>query len=159
MVRVKHTPQKHSSTVQKDGKAASDPATGGGDVAKPVVSQKLRQVKKLDRKPHRYRPGTVALREIRRYQKGTELLLPKAPCSRWIREIAQNISGADSMRFNADAIEALRTAAEDLMVSLFRKAQLRACDRKKITVTALDLRREFQNFQDLAVVAQQSPSV
>ncbi|KAJ1468672.1 early histone H3, partial [Baffinella frigidus] len=34
------------------------------------------------KKPHRYRPGTVALREIRRYRKSTELLLRKLPFQR-----------------------------------------------------------------------------
>uniref|UniRef100_A0AC34FKU7 Histone H3 n=2 Tax=Panagrolaimus sp. ES5 TaxID=591445 RepID=A0AC34FKU7_9BILA len=42
------------------------------------------------KKPHRYRPGTVALREIRRYQKSTELLLRKLPFQRLVREIAQD---------------------------------------------------------------------
>lgn len=154
MVRVKHTPEK-KKPVTIDIHKADKPNDAPGGI------KGTRELKKLIRKPHRYRPGTVALREIRRYQKGTELLLPKAPCARWIREIAQNCKGLDNepMRFNSDAIEALRTAAEDLAVSLFKKAQLRACDRKKITVTALDLRREFQNFQELAVVAQQSTSV
>merc|ERR1712098_313835 len=41
-------------------------------------------------KPHRYRPGTVALREIRRYQKSTELLIRKLPFQRLVREIAQD---------------------------------------------------------------------
>merc|ERR1712029_983287 len=41
------------------------------------------------KKPHRYRPGTVALREIRRYQKSTELLIRKLPFQRLVREIAQ----------------------------------------------------------------------
>ena len=41
------------------------------------------------KKPHRYRPGTVALREIRRYQKSTDLLLRKLPFQRLVREIAQ----------------------------------------------------------------------
>ena len=40
------------------------------------------------KKPHRYRPGTVALREIRRYQKSTELLIRKLPFQRLVREIA-----------------------------------------------------------------------
>jgi histone H3 len=40
------------------------------------------------KKPHRYRPGTVALREIRRFQKTTELLIRKAPFQRVVREIA-----------------------------------------------------------------------
>jgi hypothetical protein len=38
------------------------------------------------KKPHRYRPGTVALREIRRYQKSTELLIRKLPFQRLVRE-------------------------------------------------------------------------
>ena len=42
------------------------------------------------KKPHRYRPGTVALREIRRYQKSTELLIRKMPFQRLVREIAQD---------------------------------------------------------------------
>jgi hypothetical protein len=41
------------------------------------------------KKPHRYRPGTVALREIRKYQKSTELLIRKLPFQRLVREIAQ----------------------------------------------------------------------
>ena len=43
------------------------------------------------KKPHRYRPGTVALREIRRYQKSTDLLIRKLPFSRLVREIAQDM--------------------------------------------------------------------
>jgi histone H3 len=39
------------------------------------------------KRPHRFRPGTVALREIRRYQKTTELLLRKLPFQRLVREI------------------------------------------------------------------------
>ena len=42
------------------------------------------------KKPHRYKPGTVALREIRRYQKSTELLIRKLPFQRLVREIAQD---------------------------------------------------------------------
>lgn len=46
------------------------------------------------KKPHRYRPGTVALREIRRYQKSTDLLIRKLPFQRLVREIAQGISSS-----------------------------------------------------------------
>ena len=41
------------------------------------------------KKPHRYRPGTVALREIRKFQKSTDLLIRKLPFQRVVREIAQ----------------------------------------------------------------------
>ena len=63
------------------------------------------------RKPHRYRPGTVALREIRRYQKSTELLIRKLPFQRLVREIAQDL-GKMSIRFQSGAIIALQEASE-----------------------------------------------
>ena len=46
---------------------------------------------KRPRKPHRFRPGTVALREIRRYQKSTDLLLRKLPFQRLVREVAYDL--------------------------------------------------------------------
>ena len=58
------------------------------------------------KKPHRYRPGTVALREIRRYQKSTELLIRKMPFQRLVREIAQDFK--QDLRFQAIALEALQ---------------------------------------------------
>lgn len=48
------------------------------------------------KKPHRFRPGTVALREIRRYQKSTELLIRKLPFQRLVREIAQDFKVSES---------------------------------------------------------------
>jgi histone H3 len=42
-------------------------------------------------KPHRYRPGTVALREIKKYQKSTDLLLRKRPFAWLVRELCQDI--------------------------------------------------------------------
>lgn len=42
------------------------------------------------KKPHKFRPGTVALREIRKYQKSTELLIRKLPFQRLVREIAHD---------------------------------------------------------------------
>merc|ERR1712200_98508 len=62
------------------------------------------------KKPHRYRPGTVALREIRRYQKSTELLLRKLPFQRLVREIAQDFK--TDLRFQSSAVMALQEASE-----------------------------------------------
>jgi hypothetical protein len=62
------------------------------------------------KKPHRYRPGTVAMREIRRYQKSTDLLLRKLPFHRLVKEIAQNFKG--ELRFQSTAILALQEASE-----------------------------------------------
>ena len=62
------------------------------------------------KKPHRYRPGTVALREIRRYQKSTELLIRKLPFQRLVREIAQDFK--TDLRFQSAAIGALQVCLQ-----------------------------------------------
>ncbi|XP_037417043.1 histone H3.3-like [Triticum dicoccoides] len=69
------------------------------------------------KKPHRYRPGTVALREIRKYQKSTELLIRKLPFQRLVREIAQDFK--TDLRFQSHAVLALQEAAEAYLVGLF----------------------------------------
>jgi hypothetical protein len=53
------------------------------------------------KKPHRYHPGTVALREIRRFQKTTELLISKAPFQRVVRDIAQKMFPNKDLRFQS----------------------------------------------------------
>ena len=63
------------------------------------------------KKPHRYRPGTVAIREIRRYQKSTDLLLRKAPFQRLVREIAGYIRS--DLRFQQNAILALQVCSRN----------------------------------------------
>ena len=68
------------------------------------------------KKPHRYRPGTVALREIRRYQKSTELLIRKLPFQRLVREIAQDFK--TDLRFQSAAIGALQVSDEFLILYL-----------------------------------------
>ena len=76
------------------------------------------------KKPHRYRPGTVALREIRRYQKSTELLIRKLPFQRLVREIAQDFK--TDLRFQSSAVLALQESAEAYLVSLFEDTNLAA---------------------------------
>ena len=74
------------------------------------------------KKPHRYRPGTVALREIRRYQKSTELLIRKLPFQRLVREVAQDFK--TDLRFQGSAVLALQEATEAYLVSLFEDGNL-----------------------------------
>ncbi len=69
------------------------------------------------KKPHRFRPGTVALRDIRKYQKSTELLIRKLPFQRLVREIAHEFK--HDLRFQSSAVLALQEAAEAYIVSLF----------------------------------------
>lgn len=92
------------------------------------------------KKKHRYRPGTVALREIRRYQKSTELLFKKMPFMRLVREIAQEfrIQG-DSPRFQSAAIGALQEAAEAYLVGLFEDTNLCAIHARRVTITPKDM--------------------
>lgn len=87
--------------------------------------------------PRRFKPGTVALREIRKYQKGGELLLKKLPFSRLVREVSQNYK--DDLRFQADAIAALQEASENFLVQLFEDVNLCAIHAKRITIMAKDI--------------------
>uniref|UniRef100_A0A3Q1ETW2 Core Histone H2A/H2B/H3 domain-containing protein n=1 Tax=Acanthochromis polyacanthus TaxID=80966 RepID=A0A3Q1ETW2_9TELE len=73
-------------------------------------------------KPHHYRPGTVALREIRCYQKSTELLIRKLPFQRLVREIAQDFK--TDLRFQSSAVIALQEASEAYLVGLFEDTNL-----------------------------------
>ena len=87
--------------------------------------------------PRRFRPGTVALREIRRYQKSTELLIRKLPFQRLVREIASEQQ--NDLRFQASAIAALQEATEAYMVSLFEDSNLAAIHAKRVTVMNKDI--------------------
>ena len=89
------------------------------------------------RKPHRYRPGTVVLREIRRYQKSTDLLIRHAPFQRLVREIAQDL--AKDLRFQSTAVLALQEASEAFLVSLFEDANLCAIHAKRVTIMPKDI--------------------
>jgi len=89
------------------------------------------------KKPHRFRPGTVALREIRRYQKSTELLIRKLPFQRLVREIAQEFKA--DLRFQSTAIGALQEAAEAYLVSLFEDTNLCAIHAKRVTIMPKDI--------------------
>ncbi|KAL0244309.1 hypothetical protein GEMRC1_008393 [Eukaryota sp. GEM-RC1] len=90
------------------------------------------------KKPYRYRPGTVALKEIRKYQKSTELLLRKLPFSRLVREIARD-QGGDTLRFQSVALEALQEAAENYLVGLFEDSNLCVLHGKRVTLMVKDL--------------------
>jgi histone H3 len=90
-----------------------------------------------ERKPHRYHPGTVALREIRQYQKSTELLIRKLPFQRLVREIAQDVK--TDLRFQAGALDALQESAEAYLVGLFDDTNLAAIHAKRVTIMPKDV--------------------
>ncbi|KAK9665498.1 hypothetical protein RND81_14G115700 [Saponaria officinalis] len=89
------------------------------------------------KKPRRYRPGTVALREIRKFQKSTELLIRKSPFQRLVREIAQNYKS--DLRFQSHAVWALQEAVEAYLVGLFEDTNLCAIHAKRVTIMPKDM--------------------
>ena len=101
----------------------------------PVVQQGQKGQQK---KPHRYHPGTVALREIRRYQKSTELLIRKLPFQRLVREIAQDL-GKINIRFQSGAIMALQEASEAYLVGLLEDSNLCTVHAKQVTIMPKDI--------------------
>ena len=91
------------------------------------------------RKPRRYRPGTVALREIRRYQKSTELLIRKIPFQRLVREIVTTLFPNEPYRFQSTALLALQEASEDYLVRMFSQVNDLAIHGKRVTIKPEDI--------------------
>ena len=93
------------------------------------------------KKPKRFRPGTVALREIRRYQRSTDLLILKLPFQRVVRQILQSITGAAGYeyRIQHSALLAIQESAENHLVHLFEDANLLAIHAKRVTIQVKDM--------------------
>ncbi|KAF8115972.1 hypothetical protein N665_0025s0406 [Sinapis alba] len=89
------------------------------------------------KRPYRYKPGTVALREIRKYQKNTEPLIQKLPFQRLVKEIAQSFNA--ELRFQSSAIDALQEAAEAYLVDFFQDANLFAIHANRVTIMRKDI--------------------
>ena len=90
-------------------------------------------------KPRRSRPGAAALREIRQYQKSTDLLIHKLPFQRMVREIACDIVKGDFVRFQGSALLALQVAAEAYLVELFQDTNRCATVAKRVTIMQRDM--------------------
>ena len=127
MARTKQTARKQATPA---GKA---PRKQVGNNA----ARKSAPVSSGIKKPHRYRPGTVALREIRRYQKSTELLIRKLPFQRLVREVAQQFKS--DLRFQSSAVLALQEASESYLVGLFEDTNLCAIHAKRVTIMPKDI--------------------
>ena len=96
------------------------------------------------KKHYRYQPGTVALKQIRQYQKSTELLIRKLPFQRLVREIADDSEVITSplcgkVRFQSAAVMALQEAAEAYLVGLFEDTNLYAIHAKRVTIMPKDI--------------------
>uniref|UniRef100_A0A674CM73 H3 clustered histone 13 n=1 Tax=Salmo trutta TaxID=8032 RepID=A0A674CM73_SALTR len=132
-------PRKLASAMARTKQTARK-STGGKAPRKQLATKAARKSAPATggvKKPHRYRPGTVALREIRRYQKSTELLIRKLPFQRLVREIAQDFK--TDLRFQSSAVMALQEASEAYLVGLFEDTNLCAIHAKRVTIMPKDI--------------------
>ena len=115
-------------------------STGGKAPRKQLATKAARKSAPASggvKKPHRYRPGTVALREIRRYQKSTELLIRKKPFGMLVREIGQDFKG--DLRYQATGLLGLQEASEAYLVGLMEDTNLCAIHAKRVTIMPKDM--------------------
>ncbi|XP_059582170.1 uncharacterized protein LOC106740424 [Alligator mississippiensis] len=137
---TKYTSSKLLASAMARTKQTARKSTGGKAPRKQLATKAARKSAPATggvKKPHRYRPGTVALREIRRYQKSTELLIRKLPFQRLVREIAQDFK--TDLRFQSSAVMALQEASEAYLVGLFEDTNLCAIHAKRVTIMPKDI--------------------
>ena len=123
MEKAKKLQSKAKIAKEKSVSKKTAPAKGG--------------VKEGERKKPRFRPGTVALREIKRYQKSTDLIIPRAPFQRVVREICHGYD--HDLRFQSQALVALQEAAEGYLTGVFEDANLCALHAKRVTLHRSDM--------------------
>ena len=103
-------------------------------------TQRLRRGRSPEKPPlpkkRRYKPGTVALREIRHYQKTSELFIAKAPFSRLVREITTDMK---TPRCSSSAVGALHEALEAYMTTHLEDSNLVTIHSKRVTVMSKDI--------------------
>lgn len=95
------------------------------------------------KKPHKYKPGTVALREIRLQQRKTDNLIRKAPFQRMVRKSSEEQASMSAfpngVRFQSSAVLALQEASEDYLIHLYEDANLEAIHRHRVTIAPMDI--------------------
>ena len=132
--------QYHHSDSMARTKQTARRATGGKAPRKQLATKAARKSAPATggfKKPHRYRPGTVALREIRRYQKSTELLIHKLPFQRLASELTQDVRG--DLHFQSTSMLAAHEASEAYIVGLFEDTNLCAIHAKRVTIMPKDI--------------------
>jgi len=135
-----------SSPVRKKANTARK-STGGKPPRKSVPLRPVRaEPEPAPRQKKRFYPGVVALREIRKYQKSTDLLIAKLPFSRVVREVAQDMTTDTGsydtglgLRWQSSALLALQEATEAYLVHLFEDANLCAIHAKRVTIMQRDI--------------------
>ena len=115
---------------------------GGRPTKRSRVGKTVEPPQFKERKPRKYRPGTVALREIKKYQTSTDLLFPKLSFQRLVKEVIQGECqdrDIQMKKIQIPALLALQCVCEDYVTELFSKSQRAAVHGKRVTVTPDDV--------------------
>src|ERR1700687_2241102 len=114
MVRTKKVGGRKSIGKRPKFKLPATPSTSARAAAPPITAEQRKH-------KHRFRPGTRAIMEIRKYQRSTDLLIRKLPFARLVRQICNEYYSrpGEEFRWQASAIEALQVASEDYLVRMF----------------------------------------
>jgi histone H3 len=137
-IKARQNPGKHKEMTRT--KQTARKSTGGKAPSKALTTKAARKHAPSIggvKKPHKHRPCTVTLREIRRYQKSTELLICKLPFQRLLREVAQDFK--QDLRFQSHAICALQEASKAYLISLFDDTNLCTIHAKRVTIFPKDM--------------------
>lgn len=134
MARTKATAKKNGGATARAVLAAQSKADKSEQQQQSGIVIDMKQ--KKSKKPHRFRPGTVALREIRRYQKSTECLIRYLPFVRLVREI---LGQHGEFRVKRSAFDALREMCEMMIVHLMNDTQIVAINSKRVTIQRADM--------------------
>lgn len=140
----------HGGTDARGEGASTKGAKKANRDSSKIPSKKAKVDPPSQSKKRKWRPGTVALREIRKYQKSEMLLIPRAPFARLCREVMNDVYTREDMswwrrirdviphRWSATALLAIQSAAEAYLVDLMHDGQYAAIHRKRITLTKQD---------------------
>jgi histone H3 len=145
--RVKHLRDKLTKKPLSDKTSKTKTKIGGGGVVKTTITTKKKKSKDkkekpsagaivAHKKPYRFHPGRVAVREIRRYQRGTEFLIPKTRFRNVVREV---LDECGEFKLQAEALAVLRQAGEMEIVKTFEAGQCEACHAHRQTIRVEDL--------------------
>jgi len=132
MARTKAAPSRGKKVVGRNKSAAKDAGGKKGDNNNNNSTNNRNATR-------RYRPGTKALMEIRKYQKKTDLLIRRLPFQRLVREISDSIAIIDGVKWQSNAMSALQEAAEAYLVTIFEHANICAIHAKRVTIMTQDL--------------------
>ena len=114
--------------------------SSGGKIPRMNLSTKA--AKSMNRNIHKkryYRPGTVALREIRKYQKSTDLLIRKLPFQRLVREIAADLKTDLYPKFKSTALSALQESTESFLCNVLETTNMCAIHSNRVTLMVKDI--------------------